>query len=60
VLISWALQRDTVVIPKSVNPGRLEQNFDAMNLVLDAEDLQLINDLDAGYQYVDGKFWTVE
>ena len=59
VLISWALQRDTVVIPKSVNPGRLKQNFDAMNLILDAEDIQTINDLDAGYRYVDGRFWTV-
>lgn len=59
VLISWALQRGTVVIPKSVNPGRLKQNFDAVNLVLDTEDIQAINDLDAGYRYVDGKFWTV-
>ena len=60
VLISWALQRDTVVIPKSVNPGRLKQNLDAVDLVLDPEDIQAINDLDAGYRYVDGKFWTVE
>ncbi len=60
VLISWALQRDTVVIPKSVNPGRLKQNLEAAHLVLDAEDVQAINALDAGYRYVDGKFWTVE
>lgn len=60
ILISWALQRDTVVIPKSVNPGRLKQNFDAVHLVLDAQDMQVINELDAGYRYVDGKFWTVE
>ena len=60
VLISWALQRDTVVIPKSVNPERLKQNLEAVNLVLDAEDVQAIDALDAGYRYVDGKFWTVD
>jgi alcohol dehydrogenase (NADP+) len=60
VLISWALHRDTVVIPKSVNPGRLKENLEAIHLVLDAEDIQAIDDLDAGYRYVDGKFWTVE
>jgi alcohol dehydrogenase (NADP+) len=54
------LHRDTVVIPKSVNPGRLKENLEAIHLVLDAEDIQAIDALDAGYRYVDGKFWTVE
>lgn len=27
VLISWAVQRGTVVLPKSVTPSRIESNF---------------------------------
>lgn len=32
ILISWALWRDTIVLPKSVNPKRLESNFKTVEL----------------------------
>ncbi len=57
VLLSWALRRQTVVIPKSVNPERLKENFAAQDIDLDAEDIADIAELDIGYRYVDGSFW---
>ncbi len=60
VLLSWGLQRETVVIPKSVNPGRLKENLATaeLNLSLDEADMTAIAKLDMGYRYVDGAFWT--
>jgi len=59
VLIAWALQRRTAVIPKSVNQVRLRQNFEATELRLDEDDLRQIRQLDRGYRYVDGSFWEM-
>ena len=32
VLISWAVQRDTVVLPKSVTESRIQANFEGKGL----------------------------
>ena len=58
VLLAWALARGTIVIPKSINPGRLRENFEAADTLLDPADLAAINGLEAGYRYVDGTFFT--
>ena len=58
VLISWALHRDTVVIPKSVNPERLKQNLAAAELSLSDADMDAIRALDKHRRYVDGGFWV--
>jgi alcohol dehydrogenase (NADP+) len=58
VLVSWALKRQTVVIPKSVNPQRLRENFAAQDLDLDADDMAVIEALDMGYRYVDGSLFA--
>lgn len=60
VLISWAMHRGTAVIPKSVNPERIEQNLAAANVVLTAEDMSAIAQLDRHRRYVDGSIWVVE
>ncbi|MEM6717437.1 MAG: aldo/keto reductase [Cyanobacteria bacterium P01_C01_bin.147] len=60
ILIRWAMQRGTVVIPKSVNPARIEQNLAAVNLTLTTEDMNAIATLERHRRYVDGSFWVVE
>ena len=59
VLIQWALARGTSVIPKSVNPGRLKQNFEALDVQLNDEDMESIGKLDKHARYVKGVFWTM-
>ncbi len=60
VLVSWALHRGTSVIPKSVNPGRIAQNFAAQNVALSDEDMQRIENLDKNYRFLTGEHWVYE
>jgi len=46
VMIRWHLQIGNVVIPKSVTPARIEQNFAVFDFELDGEDLDAIASLD--------------
>jgi len=58
VLIAWALNRGTSVIPKSSNPDRLRENFAAGEASLSAAAMREIDNLDRGYRFVDGTFFT--
>lgn len=62
VLLKWALQEGTSVIPKSVTPRRLEQNLRADEAVptLTDEQMEQIRSLDKQRRYVDGLFWCLE
>jgi alcohol dehydrogenase (NADP+) len=60
VLLGWAVNRGTSVIPKSTDPTRLRQNFEAADLTLDQADMGTINALDAGYRFLDGSHWMME
>lgn len=55
ILIQWAVDRDTVVIPKSTNDGRIKENFLSKNVSLDENDRTAIKKLDKHYRYLDGK-----
>ncbi|KAK9465448.1 aldo/keto reductase [Lipomyces arxii] len=44
VLVSWAVQRGTVVLPKSVTPARIVSNF--QDFILSDEDMKKINALE--------------
>jgi alcohol dehydrogenase (NADP+) len=57
VLLAWGLSRGTAVIPKSVNPKRLRENFLAADLELEAADLTAIAAMEQGYRFVDGAFF---
>jgi diketogulonate reductase-like aldo/keto reductase len=48
VVIAWHLRLGNVVIPKSVTPARIEENFAVFDLHLTDEDLAAIAGLDAG------------
>jgi 2,5-diketo-D-gluconate reductase A len=48
VLIRWHLQLGNIVIPKSVNPGRIASNFDVFDFELSENDIASISSLDDG------------
>ena len=48
VVLRWHLQLGNVVIPKSVTPSRIRENFDVFDFELTAEDMDRIGSLDRG------------
>ena len=48
VVLRWLIQREVVVIPKSVRPERMAENIDVFNFELSAEDMSRIAALDVG------------
>jgi len=48
VVLRWLVQREVVVIPKSVRKERIVENFDIFNFELSAEDIEQISTLDTG------------
>lgn len=46
VILRWELQREIIVIPKSVHKERMEENFDVFDFELSGEDMQKIATLD--------------
>jgi alcohol dehydrogenase (NADP+) len=59
VLIQWAMERGTLVIPKSVTPQRLAENFLSDQVQLSGENIIALGDLDSGSRYVSGSFWAI-
>ncbi len=60
VLIAWAVQRGTSVIPKTSNPERLRQNLEAASVTLSDADMVTIAALDSGYRIIHGGFFAEE
>jgi diketogulonate reductase-like aldo/keto reductase len=48
IMLRWLLQRDVIVIPKSVKKERMRQNIDVFDFELTAEDMDRIAALDTG------------
>lgn len=52
VALRYLLQRDIIVIPKSVRKERMEENFNIMDFELSTDDMTAISDLDLGHGVV--------
>jgi 2,5-diketo-D-gluconate reductase A len=48
IVLRWHLQLGNVVIPKSVTPERIEENFDLFDFELSADHMQAIGGLETG------------
>ena len=48
IILRWHVQSGFVVIPKSVNPKRIEENFDLFDFELSPEEMRSFEGLDAG------------
>jgi alcohol dehydrogenase (NADP+) len=59
VLLAWAFQRDTIVIPKSVTPARIAENFAAQSLELSSAQLSRLAAMDRHRRYVLGRFFEL-
>lgn len=56
VVLSWGLFRGTSVIPKSTNPSRILENYNSLNVELDAEDYNEIAVLERNLRMAKGAF----
>jgi len=59
VLLAWAVNRNTVAIPKSATPTHMKENLAAADIELPDNIMDQLNALDRHYRYVDGTFWEV-
>jgi len=48
VVLRWLIQREVIVIPKSVRPERMRENFDVFDFTLTAEEIGRIATMDTG------------
>lgn len=60
VLLKWAIQKGIVVIPKSVTPSRIRENFDAVKVALTTDDVAAIDRLDKRNRISYGAAWLME
>ena len=57
VLIRWALQHGTSVIPKSTSPARIRGNLAVFDWALGAEDYAALSTLRSQQRMVNGAMW---
>ncbi len=48
IIIAWGLARNVIMIPKSVTPSRIEENFKAKDIILTDKEIETINQLNRG------------
>jgi len=52
VVLAWAVQSGSSVIPKSLTPSRIQANFDVQDQFLTLEQMNTLNGMDQGFRYV--------
>jgi alcohol dehydrogenase (NADP+) len=57
LLIRWALQRGTSVLPKSVNAERIRANFDVLDWELTAAQMAALGGIEPQVRMLHGQFW---
>ncbi|MBP7875896.1 aldo/keto reductase [Candidatus Woesebacteria bacterium] len=57
VLLRWAVQRKTVVIPKSVTPSRISENIAVFDFELSEDHMSRLSALNHGQRLVDPSEW---
>ncbi len=48
IVIAWGLQRGIIMIPKSITPQRIKENYEAQDIKLSADEMTQINALNRG------------
>ena len=57
ILVRWAMQRGTVVIPKSITPERIKENIDVFDFELSDSEMIDIATLDRKLRFLDPYVW---
>ncbi|KAK2183693.1 hypothetical protein NP493_299g00020 [Ridgeia piscesae] len=52
VVLRWLLQRDIIVIPKSVTPSRIKENIQVFDFELTSDDMEAVNGLNKNYRFM--------
>ena len=60
MLISWAIHRQTVVLPKSVNLDRIAENFGSYDVKLDEDDMKQLEALECNCRFIKAQFLLLE
>ncbi|MFT3751903.1 MAG: aldo/keto reductase [Paludibacter sp.] len=56
VILAWGMKRGTAVIPKSVNPTRIRDNYESVYVKLDDQDMIDIGKIDRNYRVAKGLY----
>merc|ERR1719167_2097464 len=57
VVIRWQIQRGVIVIPKSVTPGRIEENGNVFDFSLTKEEIEHIESFNCNGRIIDPGLW---
>ena len=60
VLLKWAIQKGIAVIPKSVTPARIRENYDAIRVELTAADVAALDRIDRRNRISFGGLWLID